>query len=670
MINRINIVKQIVNRGAYTKGRLDGKHVANGQPDGKRKNRAMILVWISFVLIVVGDIGAYLVQTDGGKIQVVGFKLPTENGQWVTADLFRPKTATGENPVPMVVICPGFERSKETMGSYSIELARRGIAVITIDPYNQGASSSTQQKRSAILEGNGVIPMVEHVYDTPNLNYIDKSKIGATGYSSGGNAVLQAASHFGAIRAKFLRHAQARDSDEGKIVTAVEKAHARDQNKISSIFVGGYVLTLTDEVLATVDANIGIDYACYDEGAFRTENGNAHMHDAPEALRLVNSILPEDKKVTGVDIGRVYGDCTNRTMRVVHNTKNIHPLMPYDTVHVANMIDFFTTAFNLNPPIPSSNQIWPLKELFTLMALGGALLFIVPFATLMLRLPVFSSLAHPVPPALPAPEKHGKILFWAIFAFSAIAACFLFIPMTRATSVFFPQASASEQTWWFPERINNAILLWAIANGIIGLAVFFLNYKLFGKRNGVSPDMWGLKTNVKELAGTFGLALIVFAAFYALLFASYGLFHTDFRFMFVSAAASFPPKMLVVALEYIPLFFIFYVANSIRVNCASRFEGQKEWVGMLICALGNSVGLMMILAIQYVHLASTGAVYWTQEWLYTNLLLGVIPMMFILPCFNRCFFRITGRVYLGPMVTCLIFIMMMLTGNVCYIPLK
>jgi hypothetical protein len=44
-------------------------------------------------------------------------------------------------------------------------------------------------------------------------------------------------------------------------------------------------------------------------------------------------------------------------------------------------------------------------------------------------------------------------------------------------------------------------------------------------------------------------------------------------------------------------------------------------------------------------------------------------MMILLPCFNRWFFRITGRVYPGPMVTCLIFITMMLTRNVCYLPL-
>jgi len=106
----------------------------------------------------------------------------------------------------------------------------------------------------------------------------------------------------------------------------------------------------------------------------------------------------------------------------------------------------------------------------------------VPFASLLLRLPVFNSLAQPLPPALLAPGRNGKIVFWSVFAFSAIVACYLFIPMARATAVLFPQASNRYLTWWFPQRINNAVLLWAVANGLIGLVVFFLHYQFFGKK--------------------------------------------------------------------------------------------------------------------------------------------------------------------------------------------
>src|SRR5579884_3444725 len=111
------------------------------------------LLFLSLAMILFGDIGAYLVKTAAGSVDVTGIRIPTRNGQWLAADLFRPKGATEQNPVPMVVVCPGFERSKEALDSYSIELARRGMAVVAIDPYAQGASSSSRERRSATVEG-------------------------------------------------------------------------------------------------------------------------------------------------------------------------------------------------------------------------------------------------------------------------------------------------------------------------------------------------------------------------------------------------------------------------------------------------------------------------------------------------------------------------------------
>ena len=40
------------------------------------------------------------------------------------------------------------------------------------------------------------------------------------------------------------------------------------------------------------------------------------------------------------------------------------------------------------------------------------------------------------------------------------------------------------------------------------------------------------------------------------------------------------------------------------------------------------------------------------------------------PSVPEMFVTVTGSVWPGPMITCLIFILMMLTNNVCYIPLK
>jgi len=116
-------------------------------------------------------------------------------------------------------------------------------------------------------------------------------------------------------------------------------------------------------------------------------------------------------------------------------------------------------------------------------------------------------------------------------------------------------------------------------------------------------------------------------------------------------------------------FLLFFLSNSFRVNGSMRFEGEAEWKSLLVGGVANSAGLLLIVIVQYVSMAMTGTVYWTEGWLYVNLLFAVVPMMFVLPYFNRYFFRLTGRAYLGPITTCLIFVMILLSNTVCYVPL-
>lgn len=61
----------------------------------------------------------------------------------------------------------------------SIELARRGMVVVTIDPYRQGDSSTTINEKTATEEGYGIVPLAKYIADTDVFNYVDKSKIGA-----------------------------------------------------------------------------------------------------------------------------------------------------------------------------------------------------------------------------------------------------------------------------------------------------------------------------------------------------------------------------------------------------------------------------------------------------------------------------------------------------------
>lgn len=612
---------------------------------GQLMNRTKKLFWISLIVVVSSSLITSRIQTSGGRVQIRGIKIPTQNGQWVAADLFKPRSATSENPAPFIVVVPGFQRSKEALSNISIELARRGFVVASIDPYAQGFSSSSLSRRAATTEGYGMFAVVDYAASSSNLNYIDRNRIGATGHSAGGNAAIRGANFFGR-----------------------ESIRTGLPSKLHSVFVSGYVLTLTDEVLTDVRSNVGMSYAFYDEGAYRNELGNGDMRRAPEALRLVNSGLPPDSSIQEVELGQYYGSQADRSLRIVHNERVLHPFQPYDTEATANQIEYFEKVFQVNSGLSSRDQIWYWKEVLSLIAMIAALVMVVPMGHMLLQIPIFRSLVHPVPDPLPKPKGRGKVLFWSLFALGALVACFSYIPLAELSQRLFVAASNREMTWFFPQRMNNAVMLWAVLNGSLGFLLFFFSYRVFGKAHGVRRDMWGGGATLRELGKTLSLAGLIFFLYYLLLFSVYYFLHVDYRFLFMGVRV-FQPGLLVLLLMYAPLFFIFFLSNSLRVNAGMRFEGDSEWKSMLVGGLGNSLGLLLIVVVQYVSFATTGTVYWTDGWLYVNLLFAVVPMMFVLPFFHRYFFRMTGRIYLGPMVMCLIFIMILLSNTVCYFPL-
>jgi hypothetical protein len=585
------------------------------------------------------------VQTSDGRIDVRGLSIPTQNGQWLAVDLFKPRSATKTNRAPLVVVIPGFQRSKEALSNISIELARRGIVVIAIDPYAQGNSSSSMSRRAATTEGYGMFAVIDYVCETGILNYVDKTRVAATGHSAGGNAAIRGAAHFGKQAGK-----------SGK------------PSRLHSVFVSGYALTMTDKVLKEVRSNVGMSYAFHDEGAYRNELKNGDMRRAPESLRLVNSGLPANEAVEDIEIGRYYGSLTNRSLRVVHNERLLHPFQPYSPEATANQIEFFEKAFGLEPVLASKEQVWYWKELATFIAMIAAFVALVPLGGLLMETPYFKPLVHEIPPACPRPTGAGRKVFWFVFALSASIACFTFIPLSELSHTLFANASNRRMTWFFPQRMNNAVMLWAVLNGLVGFLIFFASYLKFGRKHGIRSEMWGARITASELGRTFLLAGILFSFFFLTLFMVYWIFHVDYRFVFLGARV-FQAESLILLGMYAPIFFVFFLSNSLRVNGAMRFESVPEWRSMLLAGIANTLGLILILVVQYGVFALTGTVHWTDGWLYVNLLFGVVPMMFVLPYFNRFFFLLTGRIYLGPMTTCLIFIMILLTNTVCYLPL-
>ena len=591
---------------------------------------------------------SFLVQSDFGNVNVKSHTLYSSNNQYVVYDLYKPSSASKENKAPFIVVVPGFQRSKEALSNIAIELSRRGNVVALIDPYAQGMSSSSLSRRAATTEGYGMFALIDTVSKGNLYDFVDTDKMASTGHSMGGNAAIRGANYFGR-----------------------EAIRENKKSKLHSVYVSGYVLTLTEKVLEDVRSNVGVSYALYDEGAFRNELQGwdaGNMKIAPEALRTVNSILDENQKLDVIELEKFYGEIDKNTARVIYNERLLHPFQPYNNIATANQLIYFDKVFNSDVKLDPYDQIWQWKELFTLLSMITSLIMLIPLTRFLLKLNFFSELVKEVPKPLPVQNRKGKVVFWSIFIIGATVACLTFIPMVDIAKVIFQKASNRELTWFFPQRMNNSVMLWATFNGVFGAILFFGSYHLFGRKAGIKKDSWGIKITNIEIVKTFLLGLLVFLIYYGTLNVIHFIFHVDYRFWFMGVRI-FQPQMLLVLAMYFPFFFVFFLSNSLRVNGAMRFENQPEWISRLVAGLANSSGLIMIIVIQYFVFLYSGSVFWTTNWLSVNLLFGIVPMMFFLPYFNRVFFEMTGRIYLGPVITCLIFIMILSTNTVVYLPI-
>ena len=523
--------------------------------------------------------------------------------------------------------------------------------------------------------------------NSDDFKFCDKNRFGAIGHSAGGGNVITLASDM------------AGDSYQNSIIKAV--------------YNSGYIKISAANKFAKLNCNAAMSYAYYDEGAFRYQTDTTAVEVISK--RFINEVAGSAEKYDTVEWDKDYGDMTNGTYRVVHRELINHCFEMYDALSIANTIDFFNRSLAMGSGLSNDSQIWFGKEFFNGLSLAAAFTFILALCGVLMNTPFFATLKNggkakaaesaeaevaavqtEVQP-LVTPVSNSiahKVILWSTMILTAIIACLDYIPLANLSIEVFPVSNlASVFTYVFPARMINAILLWALINGAIGLVIFFATtalenlyeYIVF-KAKGTTPHYdWskfeaikirgnGWKNVLFNVLKTLLLPVIFFGSFYFLVQLTYWCFHQDFRFMLVSAAP-LNARMFVTMLEYAPIIFVFYISNSIRVNCSIGREGWKEWKVMLVGALANSLGLAFILLINYVCYFVTGTPYYgywgnnNEVWLFVNMVFGLVVMMFLLPIFNRIFYKQTGNVWVGAITCCLIFIMMTISASVSYIPL-
>lgn len=657
----------------------------NGFANYFAKNKVAVIFLIVCILVIfLSSFIASAIQSNGWSIEVTDLRdaenegtaisltgEETEiNGKVVSGILFKPKDATADNPLPAVVLTHGYLNNREMQLQNAIELARRGFVVLTVDREGHGNYENSGEQ-SALMATSGLYDSVKYLY---NMDYVDKDKIGISGHSMGGMTTAMTLMQ---------------DMQLGLVSAGLIQAW--------STFMG-----------AGADVDVGMLKAQDDEFFFTTNEGEdgtiSREYLSTQAAKtfignteLEGDVVSGAIYVNGQAVETTGGQETEGAFRVVYEISGVHP-QNHCSVEGANaVVNFFYNAFgtpNGYEYISEGNQVWWVKEAFSLIGMIGFFALIFPLVSLLLTTPVFRSLRVAKQqvveetvvvtdetgaeqtmvcqklvwdganiPLQPKPLKgvQKNISYWlaaiGIMLFSGFS---IHSICTEYGSKWFPN------TQLYPQDTTNWVAMWAVCSALFSLAVilfFWLANTVVNKiRYGdnyleyqENPFAAGkIATGLGGLLKTFVLALLVLGILMAVLYTNWAIWTVDFRIWTLAVKVFDMGVLLPTIVRYGVFFGIFFIVSAL-FNETYRASNIPEWASTLINVFFNFFGVLLVIAIQYGEFTSTGVMWQPDMNLGYIVLFPMVPILAIATVISRRMTAKTGNMWLGAFINTLLF---------------
>lgn len=600
----------------------------------ENKKTSLRFLWIALALCLVSVIGASIVQSSGNKVVIKDLRWETPSGHMMSALLYIPANATAESPAPAVVTSHGWYNNREMQDLNYVEWSRRGFVVMSIDMYGHGHSDaiSPSEWQNA---GTGMYDAVKLMAELP---YVDKKKIGVSGHSNGARAANWSIKEDNLLSEPLIASVLLVAND------AMYTTHPDEPRYTPFVKAEDYEPYTNNYG----SRDVGIVAAQFDEFFFRTilEDGSRtvpgdYINTANAQSFLYFGADPKTKNEK-LDSNTFYQKIIDgkEALRIIYNPYQIHPWNHVSTKVAAYGIEYFEKSFGFPRSIASSNQIWPIKLIFNFIGLIGFVMFIVSFTKVLLYSEAFSSLrsAEEVIPA-PSPDKKGKIWFWGGSGVVALVAYISYLKVYNWTNTHRPD--------FFPQRPTYYIGIWSAIMGATILILLFITWRVYSKKSGMDLREKGIAMDLSTVVKTIGLALVVVASSFSLVFLADYFFKADFR-IWALTVRTFTPDKISIAMKYAPFFLLYYVANSIAINSFNNFTiGSKEWINTAVVAGFAALAPAITIAIQYITFFTTGEVFYTGV---SNIIaIWLFPIVVILPVgaiVSRKIYRASRNPYL------------------------
>lgn len=531
--------------------------------------KSVRLFCLAVVVLLLSSIVIKGVDTSWGTVDVKTASAISPNGYLMSYKLYIPKSATPTNPAPALVYMVGGGASLDESSMLAIEASRRGYIVIVTDVPGNGQSEPIINSKGGISGSGEVVPVtsIEEGFNytaasleiVKSLTVTDTSQLVFAGHSMG-----------------------------GYYVSIMSQKYAEEIKACLILGTFGFSGNVEDPT----DFNYALILGEGDESSLYRTTGYRTLSEAVQSpgMKVLFGVAENEE----IEVGKLYGDYSDQTARVVYTPNTMHMLEP-DSPVVANLfLKELMASTDAPNNIGAANLVFWIKDVAMLIAFLDFALLIFALVQMLLETKVFSTLVLEREDRYVGYQPKTKAWYAAVAVLTVICGCLYIIGYQHYSE--FPVVS----------KLGNAggKALWSVATAILLLIYLLVFHFTQGKKNQAAAGDYGLATkntagfDFKYILKSILFAFVVFVVVYSVFvfYATYTGCNIHVVWFNNELALLEPTK---VQYKFIPILLFMYAfifMNSMAQKTVSGHENSVKKEIVFTNLVGTLVMLLMFAA--------------------------------------------------------------------------
>ncbi|UYP45740.1 hypothetical protein NEF87_002025 [Candidatus Lokiarchaeum ossiferum] len=592
-----------------------------------------ITLMVMITVIFVSSIFSSLLQSNFGNTHIEYIQVADEYGNAITGKLYRPTTATYNNPAPGIILCHGMNNDKDTEGPLAMELAKRGFVVIAVDQQNHGDSDIGSDVLGDFLGTSdtreddtiGANAMYQYL---KSAEFVDGTQMGIVGHSMGGS-------------------------------TARKLALLNPDHRAVIIQAGG-----PDDLTEVLGMNNYLDiWPLYEELFINPMESRADFLARGKSMIESNlDLIGETPRGECVD--ETYGVFANGTAQRYALCKCTHPGVTWNQKSIQESVAWMTQALQGETDgdaalLEAGRQTYFIKEGLMLFAVILLVLSLLPLSSILMTKERFVGLKTTPTEIIPTTKKE----WWKSATINTLIGgfSFIFLPAIgmialSATTVILP---------FFRLLTGNGSLFWLLINALICSLLFKKWFLKAKEEKGLTEEDIGIfkveaiQEKEQYLVKTLMMVLIFFGYLYSIVLIIQKYLNVEMRYMWPILKTFTPTRFLIFLVYLLPVYLFFkinggkFMYGQLKLQkYDSEIKTQIVWWLKYLFAM--EAGLFLVFLIQYVPMfvfgtgpgLSAGILLFFFG-LFGIFLMQTLPQFAVIFFVTTAFYRKTGKIYLG-----------------------